>query len=101
VAKITFKADFEAHEEPKPHQIKDLSRSDAYCPAGSDVAVALYAKLGQRAGQGGVDRGNLFIGDLLLETGSGALAGFLHFGFIYSVGGDGHIRDDGDILARY
>ena len=66
----------------------------------SDAVASLYTQLRQGANQGCVDGSDFFVGDLLLEAGVGALTRFFGLGFVDVLGGNGHIREDGDVLAR-
>ena len=61
---------------------------------------AFHVQLCQGAGEGGIDCSDFFVGEFIVEAGFGAAAGFFYFGLVNVVGGDGHIGEDGDVIAH-
>src|SRR4051794_21582277 len=56
-------------------------------PGRSRPPTALDVQLRQRAGEGGVDGGDLLVGDLLAESGRGSLPRLFGFGLVDALGG--------------
>jgi hypothetical protein len=56
-------------------------------------------KLGKGTGEGGVGGGNFFVREFVAETGFGTSTGFFDFGFVDVIGGDGHVREDVNVIG--